>query len=149
MKYLPWGVSVVLFMLLASVFIEKNMLARENAALGLQVAQLTDANKKLFADANKKIAAASLPEVAVTVGFRTALLGSGLVARVSNVSGESIPLSLEAKRPLSNQSRVFDVVVDNGGFVEIGHREGWSFVNGDTITVSQPGHKAKTYTIER
>lgn len=158
MKYLPWGVSAVLLALLLVVFIWKNneisMLARENAALDLRVTQLTDANKKLLDDANKKIqdankiiAAASLPEVAVTVGFRPALLGSGLVARVNNISGKSIPLTLEAKRPTSGQSKIFNVVVDNGSFVEIGHREGWSFVNGDTITVSQPEHKAKVFEV--
>lgn len=109
----------------------------------------SDANSKiqaLAADANQKIQAANQPEPTVSISFRKALLGSGNVAVIKNTSSQSISLSLAISRPSTNQQNTLDVVLDPARPKEIGHREGWAFILGDSIVVSQPGHKTVTFS---
>lgn len=160
MKKLPWIVSAVLLVFLLLIFKSKNEeitgLNAQNYSLSQQVKFATEKYEKLVAqsnkvveDANMKISAASLPEVTADLSFRSALMGSGLVARITNSSGVSAPFTVEANRPSTGQSKSFDVVLDSGGVSEIGHSEGWSFIDGDTVTVSQPGHKSRIYSVKQ
>jgi hypothetical protein len=86
---------------------------------------------------------ANQPEVSVTVTFRKALFGSGSVAAITNISTESIPVAVISSRPSMNQQQRFDLVIDPNRFKEIGDREGWAFIPGDVIKISQPDHKPR------
>lgn len=101
--------------------------------------------KELAGEADEKIQQANQREVPVTVGFRKAMLSSGHVAAFTNTSGQSIAVVAEVRRASSGQSRSFDITLDPGRKKELGEREGWAFVAGDTITVNQPGHKSLTF----
>jgi hypothetical protein len=49
---------------------------------------------------------------------------------------------VEVSRASSGQSRSFDITLDSGRKRELGEREGWAFVAGDTLTITQPEHKS-------
>lgn len=173
-KYVPWAICAVLVILLGFVYFSKNaeieslqsqydmLVAESNKKIDEANQQrqqlINEANKKLE-EANQQqqqlvnkatelLAAASLPEATVTVGFRPAMLGSGFVARITNTSGISTPFSIEINRSSTGNSRNYERVLNGGSFIEIGHREGWAFVSGDSITINQPNHKPKAVTLQ-
>ena len=79
------------------------------------------------------------------IGFRKALMSSGSVAGLTNVSPSSVSLTVTASRPTTNQSKVFRFVVDSNRLKEFGEQEGWPFIKGDQLKVEQPGHKTKIW----
>lgn len=171
MKFAPWILSAVLAILLAAIFVMKsnqldlvNQLAQKEQQL-TQKGQQLDALQKQYdqlssqhtsfvdnaahqlSQAGQIIQTASQPEVQVSVTTRPAMLGSGLVAVVENDSGSMLAITVVASRPSTGQSRSFDFVMNARARTEIGHIEGWAFVNGDTVTVSQPNHKSRLFTL--
>lgn len=177
MKYLPWLVSVLLVALLAVLWNDsQSKLAQKDMELqGLKqqydnlvtqsnnkIAEVTtkskmqyDAlvteanaqNKQLTEDATTKLQLANQAEIQVRVGFRKAMLKSGLVAGFTNLSSQSIAVSVNVQRGSSGQSRNFELTLDPGKPKEIGEREGWAFIPGDSLTVSQPDHKSLSVQI--
>jgi hypothetical protein len=103
--------------------------------------------QEIAADANEKIRVANQPEPTVLVTFRKALLGSGGVARIKNSSPQPISIALIAERVSTNQRKGFELIIDGGVFKEIGEREGWAFLSGDTLKVSQPNHKSLSFPV--
>ena len=104
----------------------------------------TDTDNKIQAlasEANDKIQAASLPEVTIAISFRKALLSNGSVAILKNTSSQPTPMTLQFIRASTGQQRTVQVVIDPTRSIEIGEREGWAFLSGDEIKVSQPAHK--------
>jgi hypothetical protein len=101
----------------------------------------------LSQEANEKIQAANQPEPTVSVNFRKALLNSGGVATLKSTAPQTIALTVVATRPATSQQKQFDLVVDSGQVKEIGEREGWAFLSGDTLKISQPSHKSVSYTV--
>lgn len=147
-KYMPWALSAVLAVLWGlSWHDSKTTIEQKDAEIVIlkqQYQQLVnDANNKL-AEAQSRIQRANQPEVPVRVGFRKALMSSGNVAGFNNTSGQTIAISINVSRS-SGQSRSFEVTLDPGMTKEIGEREGWAFIPGDSITITQPGHKSKTF----
>jgi hypothetical protein len=111
----------------------------------------TEARAKLQAlttEANEKLQVANQPEPTVLVSFRKAFLGSGGVATIKNTASQAISVSLVAARSATNQQRQFELVVDGGLVKEIGERDGWAFLSGDTLKISQPSHKVVTFTVK-
>ena len=100
----------------------------------------------LAAEANEKLQSANQPEPTVLVSFRKAIFGSGSVAMIKNSSSQSISVSLVAERSSTNQRRPFELTIDGGQVKEIGEREGWAFLNGDALKISQPGHKSLSFS---
>jgi hypothetical protein len=158
----PWVTSAVLTLGLVSMFLyfqdvikgkdseiqaltqKYNLLAADaNAKIATANTQL----QRLAAEANEKLVAANQPEVSVLVSFRKAFFASGDIAVIKNISSQPIPVSLTVNRSSTGQQKQFELVFDGGQFKEIGEREGWAFLPGDTIQVSQPGHKSLTVTL--
>lgn len=172
MRYLPWVVSVVLAALLA---INWQQSRQEISAKNTEISELhaqyetlrseanskleqaANAHKALVQEANEKLASADQEareklaeanqrEVQVNVRFRKALLSSGSVAVISNRAGEAVAYVLDVERPSNGQRRTIDVVIDAGQTKELGEREGWAFLPGDTLKISQAGRKALVYS---
>jgi hypothetical protein len=99
-------------------------------------------NADLAAQANEKIQLANQPEVEVLVSFRKALLSNGNVAKFKSIAGTTIAIQLEIVRASTSASKTVELTIDPGQSVEIGEREGWAFISGDTIKVNQPAHKS-------
>ncbi|MBS1129425.1 MAG: hypothetical protein H6R16_427 [Proteobacteria bacterium] len=168
MKFVPWVVSVVCLALLGWVWQDSQAkLAQKDAELVNMKQQyselVADANVKIAAasskakqiaeeannqikqladEANDKLQQANQREVPVSVGFRKALMSNGHVAMFTNTSAQSIAVVVEVSRASSGQTRSFDMTLDSGRKRELGEREGWAFVTGDTLTLSQPEHKS-------
>lgn len=107
-----------------------------------------DANnkiKQMASEANEKIQAANQPEVELLVSFRKAMISSGMVAVLKNPTGSTEVFIVELERPSTGSSRRFDLTIDSNQIKEIGEREGWAFVQGDKIHVTQPDHKSLTF----
>lgn len=103
-------------------------------------------NANLAAEANEQIRLAQQPEVDVLVSFRKALLSNGNVAGVKNTSGNAVAVTVEISRPSSGAKRVYELTIDPGQTTEIGEREGWAFISGDKIQISQAEHRALIFT---
>lgn len=165
-KYVPWALCAVLTVLLMFIYFTKNaeiesLHNQYNLLVAESNKKLEDANQKqqklaeeanqqqqqLIEKATELLSAANLPEATVSVSHRAAMLGSGYVVGITNISGVSAPFSVEIRRPSTEQSKNYDFVIDGGRMVEIGHREGWAFVSGDVITIKQPNHKSKIVTL--
>lgn len=144
MKNLGWAVSAVIALILVITLFSFNAhLKQKDAQIeGLQ-AQLDEAVK----EANERLQEASLPEATVSVGFRAALISSGNVAQIKNISAQSIAIKVTASRPSTGKSEEFEAVIDPGASEELGEKEGWAFVSGDSVTIDQADHKSKTYTM--
>ena len=155
-KYLPWLISAVLAILLALSWHDSQLkIAQKDSELVSLKQQINELNskieeannkyKQLGDEANKKLQIANQAEIQVSVTFRKALLSGGKVGRVTNLSNQIIAMTASVERPSSGKKNTFEMTLDPGQSREIGEREGWAFVPGDTITVSQPDHKSKTF----
>lgn len=160
-KAIPWIFSVILACALGVTwFAMHTQLEQKDAelfglrdkcrALAIEADQRLDlANKRyneLVADANQKIHAANQPEVEIQISFRKALLSSGNVAILRNFSGQTIAITVAIERPSSGQNKGYELTLDPNQIKEIGGQEGWAFISGDTIKVSQSAHKGSTFT---
>jgi len=156
----PWLLAAVLAVALGIVWNDSRQKDGQIASLNQQLTKTVadadakyrqladDANAKLSQiteEANGKIAQANLREISVRVAFRKAILSSGLVATISNTSNQTIAITAEVSRPSTNQSKTFPLTIDMGLGAAIGQQEGWAFVAGDTVTISQPDHKSLTF----
>lgn len=119
-----------------------NLVAEANDKLE----EASQRNASLTAEANEKIRLAQQPEVEVRVSFRKALLSSGNVAGLKNTSGITIAVIAEVSRPSSGSKRTYEFTLDPNQTAEIGEREGWAFVSGDKIEISQAQHKTLVFT---
>lgn len=110
--------------------------------------EATEKLKELTAEADQKIVQANQPEVQARVTFRKALLSSGNVAKIENLSSSIIAITAQVERPGIEKTKSFEVTLDINQSKEIGEREGWAFIAGDIITVIQPEHKTRVIRLE-
>ena len=132
----------------AAVKVEAQEAASQASAKAQEAAEQARLRMDSMAsEARARLQAASLPETTVAIIFRKAIVSNGNVAMVKNISGSSSIFSLLVGRPSTNQNRQFSPVIDAGKVMEIGEREGWAFLAGDVVRVSQPGHKPKEFFV--
>ena len=152
-KYIPWLVTAIALGLLAFIWQDtRSQISKKDVEFANLKAQydkmVADSSAKmqaLAAQANQKIQIANLPEVKVKVTFRKAIFSSGNVAHINNISNQSIAITTDVERPSAGQKKSFTLTIDPGQSKEIGERQGWAFVNGDVMTITQPGHKSLTF----
>jgi len=146
-KAAPWLVSVLLAVV-AGVFWLSGK--QKDEALTRQVAQLqklTEDYNKLAEDANEKIAFANLPLVPVKVSTVKPLFADGLAVQIRNATDKTIAITLSVVRPSSGNKKDYELTIDGGVGKNIGQSEGWAFVSGDKVTITQPDHKPLELTI--
>ena len=126
-KSLPW---LVVFVLVAVVAVMWSNHSFKTAEKDLENVVL-----------QKQLEQARLPEAQVQVSIRKAVVASGNVAAFKSTSSQVIGITAEVDRPNSGIKKTFAITLDPGQTQELGGIEGWSFVPGDMIRISQPGHK--------
>lgn len=94
----------------------------------------------------KQLEAARLPEPNVQVTLRKGFVTTGNVAGFKNTSNQIIAITAELERLSSSLKKSFAITLDPGQVREMGGLEGWAFVPGDKIKISQPGHKQLVVT---
>jgi hypothetical protein len=83
----------------------------------------------------------SKPELPVSVNFRHAILGQGLVAQFRNNSGAALEVALKLTRPATNtyQSEVLEL--PSTGVTEVGPLDGWMFVAGQDVELRNVSYR--------
>ena len=81
----------------------------------------------------KTAAVAAKPALPVVVGFRSSLLGRGLVAVIENTSDRYLTVVLAVRNPTLSTARRFKLELEPKSTLEFGHLEGWQFTSGDEL----------------
>ncbi len=89
----------------------------------------------------------NLPQLPISVGYRSALMGSGLVGQFKNNSSRYLTVIMSAYNPSLNQSKNFRLDIAPNETKEIGHMEGWVFASGDIVTISHDEYKTAEFKI--
>ena len=87
------------------------------------------------------------PRVPVIVTIRDSMVGQGKVAIFSNQSSSRLTVSVECENQRVGDKRSFNIDLEPNGTFEVGWLEGWTFVSGETITISHPDYRSSTYFV--
>lgn len=103
--------------------------------------------QQLVSDANARIQELAKRDLPISVSFRPALLGSGLVATFKNNSGQALEFAAEFSSSATNQERRTNLVIPANGVHEMGYTEGWSFAAGQHVRLSNTNFRTIEYTV--
>jgi len=80
-------------------------------------------------------AVAAKPALPVVIGFRSSILGRGLVAEIENTSDRYLTVILVVRNPTLSTARRFKLDLEPRSRTEFGHLEGWQFASGDEVGI--------------
>ena len=86
-----------------------------------------------FKESDYQAAVAAKPPLPVVVGFRSSMLGRGLVAVIENTSDRYLPVVLTVRNPTLSTSKRFKLELAPRSSTHFGHLEGWQFASGDEV----------------
>ncbi|HWR77389.1 MAG TPA: hypothetical protein VN283_09300 [Thiobacillus sp.] len=103
--------------------------------------QLTDSQREIeqlkaqlaYKETDFQAAAAAKPALPVVVGFRSSMLGKGLVAVIENTSDRYLTVVLAVRNPTLSTARRFNLNLEPKSSTDFGHLEGWQFASGDEV----------------
>lgn len=104
------------------------------------------ANARLI-EVNAALQEASKRDLPISVSFRPALLGSGLVATFKNNSSRTLEVAAVFSSSSTGQQRQTNLVIPSLGVQEIGHVEGWSFAAGHHVTLTNNEFRPIEYIV--
>jgi hypothetical protein len=84
-------------------------------------------------ESDVQAAAAAKPALPVVVGFRSSMLGQGLVAVIENTSDRYLTVVLAVRNPTLSTVKRFKLELDPRSSTDFGHMEGWQFASGDEV----------------
>jgi hypothetical protein len=87
-------------------------------------------------------------DLPVEASFRREPAGKGLTLLLTNKSKRHLSLEAMVKRPRLKQTKTFQLEVPPGATTELGYRQGWSFVSGDTVSLIHESYNAWDGLIE-
>ena len=87
------------------------------------------------------------PPLPVSIGFRQAMMGPGLVAQFRNNSDTMLEVRATFRSTDTNMANTFDLVLPAHGMREFGWAEGWQFVPGQTIELMNNRFRTGTMTV--
>ena len=73
------------------------------------------------------------PALPVVIGFRSSMLGQGLVAMFENTSDRYLSVVLAVRNPPSSTANRFQLELAPRSRTDFGHLEGWQFASGDEV----------------
>lgn len=73
------------------------------------------------------------PALPLVVGFRSSMLGKGLVAEIENTSDRYLTVILAVRNPTLSTARRFTLNLEPRSSIDFGHLEGWQFESGDEV----------------
>lgn len=109
-------------------------IARERDALRSQVQTQAVAAQEL-----------AKPDLPVQVSFRRGILASGYVLALRSFSSQELVLNVSFRGSGSAQAR--RLVIPANAVREVGESEGWAFTARDTVEVSNPNFRSRSYTV--
>jgi hypothetical protein len=89
------------------------------------------------------------PFVPITMNVRSATLGEGQVAVLTNTSRSTLwRVKISCESHDLHQAKTFTIAAwESGETYEIGWMEGWVFVPGETVTISCESYRDRTFTV--
>jgi flagellar basal body-associated protein FliL len=91
--------------------------------------------------------AAVNPSLPVVVGFRSSMLGKGLVAVIENTSDRYLNVTLSVRSPTQSTAQRFSVELEPRSNTHFGHLEGWRFASGDEVGLFNDEFQALRLTV--
>lgn len=107
---------------------------------------IAEANTRIN-EANAALQQASKRDLPVSVSFRSALLGSGLVAAFKNNSSRTLEVAAVFNSPGTGQQKQTNLVIPPNGVQEIGYAEGWAFAAGNHVTLTNSEFRPIEYVV--
>ena len=103
--------------------------------------QLTDSLREIeqlkaqlaYKETDVQAAVAVKPALPVVVGFRSSILGKGLVASIENTSDRYLTVMLAVRNPTLSTAKRFKLELEPRSSSSFGHLEGWQFASGDEV----------------
>ena len=89
-----------------------------------------------------------MPDLPVVVLTRQSIGGGGLVVQYKNKSDKFLPLVIVVSNKTTNATKRFTVNVPPHSFQEHGWAEGWNYLSGDQIEISNDEFESKTIIIK-
>jgi hypothetical protein len=150
-EYLPsqvrvWKLSTALLTLLALVAGALGALQSERAS---ELANTVLTARQQIAAPEARLSEAEKPSLPVALSFRTALFGSGLVAIFKNTAPTSLEVAAVFSSQSTGQQRQVNLVIPPNGIQEIGHAEGWAFIAGQHIRLTNNRYRPAEYDVPR
>jgi len=97
--------------------------------------------------ARDAIQEASKRDLPVTVTFRRALLGTGLVATFRNISSNDLEIAVLFTSPETGLEKRANLVISANGVQEIGSLEGWAFAVGHVIELTSSKYRPMQHKV--
>ena len=88
-----------------------------------------------------------LPELPISLSFRKAEFGKGLVAQFTNKSDRYLKIAVDVINTTTKNKHAQYIEVGPNQYQEIGWAEGWSFASGEWITLTLVGYKKAVYKV--
>lgn len=103
--------------------------------------QLTDSLREVeqlkaqlaYKESEVRAVTSAKPALPVVVGFRSSIIGKGLVAVLENTSDRYLSVLLAVRNPTLSTSKRFKLELDPKSSTDFGHMEGWQFSSGDEV----------------
>ena len=142
------GLALYVFMLNVDLDEVKRRLSKEAETRQQTERDLIDARNQLtehlreieqlkaqlaYKESDVQAAAAAKPALPVVVGFRSSMLGQGLVAMIENTSDRYLAVVLAVRNPASSTADRFQLELAPRSRTDFGHLEGWQFASGDEV----------------
>lgn len=130
----------------------KTSLESDKQILLQSIAKLSDSKEKLektnktISDENYTIKNTK-PELPVSVSYRKAMMGPGLVAIISTTIKQPVPVIATFSNPNLGTSKKMEIHLSASSSTEIGHAEGVILENGDTITIENKNYAPATFIV--
>lgn len=86
-----------------------------------------------YQETDVRAALSAKPALPVVVGFRSSILGKGLVAVIENTSDRYLTVWLAVRNPTLSTAKRFKLELDPKSSTDFGHLEGWQFASGDEV----------------
>jgi hypothetical protein len=103
--------------------------------------QLTDSLREIeqlkaqltYKETDIQAAVSAKPALPVMVGFRSSILGKGLVGVIENSSDRYLTVVLAVRNPTLSTAKRFKLELEPKSSTDFGHLEGWQFTSGDEV----------------
>ena len=117
--------------------------------------QLTDSLREIeqlkaqlaYKESDVQAAAAAKPALPVVVGFRSSMLGQGLVAVIENTSDRYLTVVLAVRNPTLSTAKRFKLELAPRSSTDFGHLEGWQFAQDDEVALFNDAFAALKITV--
>jgi len=86
-----------------------------------------------YKETDIQTAVAAKPALPVVIGFRSSMLGKGLVAVIENTSDRYLTVVLAVRNPTLSLAQRFELKLEPRSSIDFGHLEGWQFASGDEV----------------